>query len=111
MLPLHPVQQLYISQLKRCGTCWKRTGDKSDYGGLSDSDDEYLPDTGTQAMADITVHNINESSEDEAEEGANCHCGIGSVDRGHLRKCLLDCSLPVFWESPTMTSIVETPLS
>lgn len=57
------------------------TGDDSDYGGLSDSDDEYLPDAGTQAMADVTVqHNSNESSDDEAEDGANSHCGTGSVD-------------------------------
>lgn len=73
------------------------TGDDSGYGALSASDDEYLPDTGTQAMADVTVHdNSNESSEDKAEEGANSHCGTGSVDRGHWRKRILDCSQSVF---------------
>lgn len=71
-------------------------GDHSDYGDLSDSDDEYLLDTGMHAMADPTVHdNSDESSEDEAE-GADSHCGTGSVDRGYWGKLrLLDCLVPM----------------
>lgn len=65
-----------------------------------------------RGRVNVTVHkNSSESSEDEAEESVNSHCGTGSVDRGHWRKRLLDCLLPMFPESPNSASIVETPLS
>lgn len=80
------------------------TGDNSDYCGLSDSDDVYLPDAGTQAMAGVPVLD-NSTKSSEYEAGAN------TVDRKHWRKRLLDCSLPAFTELPTMSSIAETPLS
>ncbi|KAH9379091.1 hypothetical protein HPB48_014425 [Haemaphysalis longicornis] len=68
----------------------------SDYGDLSDCDDKHLPRAGTQAMTDVTVPDeSSESSGDEAEEGCNSRCGTRSVDKGHWRKRLLDCSLPL----------------
>ncbi|KAH6935554.1 hypothetical protein HPB50_006771 [Hyalomma asiaticum] len=69
-------------------------GDDSDFGDLTDSDDEYLPDIGKGVMADPTVQeNSDDSSEDEAE-ATDTNSDTGSVDRGHWRKRLLKCSLP-----------------
>ncbi|KAH6925115.1 hypothetical protein HPB50_001027 [Hyalomma asiaticum] len=86
-------------------------GDDSDFGDLTDSDDEYVPGIGKGAMADPTVQeNSDDSSEDEAEV-TDTSSGTGSVDRGHRRKRLLECSLPVFSESSTEPLMVETPLA
>ncbi|KAL1447731.1 hypothetical protein MTO96_044226, partial [Rhipicephalus appendiculatus] len=84
-------------------------GDDSDFGDLSDSDDEYVPDTRKEGVADPTVQdNIDDSSQDEAEV-TDSHGGTGSVDRGHWRKRLLDASLPVFSESGTEPMVVVNP--
>ncbi|KAL1470410.1 hypothetical protein MTO96_040455 [Rhipicephalus appendiculatus] len=86
-------------------------GDDSDFGDLSDSDDEYVPDTRKEGVADPTVQdNSDDSSQDEAEV-TDSHGGTGSVDRGHWRKRLLDASLPVFSESGTEPMVVENPLT
>ncbi|KAL3225525.1 hypothetical protein MRX96_025769 [Rhipicephalus microplus] len=63
-------------------------GDDSDFGELSDSDAEYLPDIGKGAMADPTVQENSDDSSNDEEEVTDMNSGTGSVDRGHWRKRL-----------------------
>ncbi|KAL3187008.1 hypothetical protein MRX96_026102 [Rhipicephalus microplus] len=66
-------------------------GDDSDFGELSDSDDEYLRDIGKKAMADPTVQeNSDDISEDEEKvtdmnSGTGRHCLQLKVKYTNLR--------------------------
>ncbi|KAL1447474.1 hypothetical protein MTO96_044278 [Rhipicephalus appendiculatus] len=70
------------------------SGDDSDFGDLTD-DDEYIPDS-TPRLATDDTDPSDQSSEEDEDDVSSSHCGTGSVDRGHWRKRLMDCSLPCF---------------
>ncbi|KAL1414058.1 hypothetical protein MTO96_012176 [Rhipicephalus appendiculatus] len=85
------------------------SGDDSDFGNLTD-DDEHIPDS-TPRLATDDTDTSDQSSEEDEDDVSSSHCGTGSVDRGHWRKRLMDCSLPAFSDTSTQPSEVRSFLS
>lgn len=87
------------------------TGDDSDFGDLSDEDEnEYIPNS-TSNRLESASSSSDDSSEDESDDASQSPGCTGSVDRGHWRKRLLDSSLPTFSDEFTPPLTIPSPLS
>ncbi|KAL1473060.1 hypothetical protein MTO96_038952 [Rhipicephalus appendiculatus] len=84
-------------------------GDDSDFGDLTD-DDEYITHSALRLPADV-MDVSDQCSEEEEDDVGSSHSGIGSVNRCHWRKHLMDCCAPAFTDTFTQPIEVRSFLS
>lgn len=59
----------------------------------------------------LATDDIDTSDQSFEDDVGSSHCGAGSMARGHWRKCLMDCCLPVFTDTSTQPTEIRSFLS